>query len=352
MFFYHRLLKYDGEIENNLTIRNVYQQLIAIIIINLLHLFVFFYFNSKIMIIYNSISLLIFFLVFNLIRTRKLELYNGIINLQLLIYTWMCSIFIGLAFGISYILILNLAYSFVSFIQNKVAINSLITLQIISFIGQIFLEKMSYIKDVRLIDFTKEIQIVGYFNTSLFLLMTFIVIKKYRDHYQKAFEDYKNKVEIDSLTSLYNRNTFIKRANNELETFKKFNHSFVIAFCDIDNFKSINDNYGHDMGDLALKKLADIILANLRSSDYCCRWGGEEFIIMLTNTDINGARQVIENLRNKIVETEIKNDNNSLKFTVTFGLSKSCDLSIEDIIQIADKRMYMGKEAGKNIVIG
>ena len=152
---------------------------------------------------------------------------------------------------------------------------------------------------------------------------------------------------IDPLTEIYNRRKFIEVCEIELSRFARHHHEFSIFMLDIDNFKKINDNYGHDVGDIVIKKVADIIRNATRGSDYFGRWGGEEFIIMSPDSDPEGRKI----LANKIVNIINQHDFDKIgKVTVSVGVTTVVenDKELDDIIKRADQGLYKAKEFGKN----
>jgi diguanylate cyclase (GGDEF)-like protein len=150
----------------------------------------------------------------------------------------------------------------------------------------------------------------------------------------------------DPLTGLYNRRCFYDRMNYEMEKMKRTKSPLSLALIDIDNFKAINDTYGHLEGDRVLVQLAGIFKAQARSGDTIVRWGGEEFAIILPETDKNGAMAFAERVR-KLVE----GSNWRYKATVSVGITtvfQGCDA--EKIMAIADRALYKAKER-KNMVM-
>jgi len=121
---------------------------------------------------------------------------------------------------------------------------------------------------------------------------------------------------------------------------------------DIDNFKRINDTYGHDVGDLVLKSLAETIKGILRKNDYIIRYGGEEFLILLPNATIDRAIKVAEKIRREIENKKIKIGDKEIKFTVSLGVSEiyTSDRSLQNAIKRADEKLYKAKKKGKNRV--
>ena len=120
---------------------------------------------------------------------------------------------------------------------------------------------------------------------------------------------------------------------------------------DIDNFKKINDNYGHKFGDTVLKMIADIFRAGTRTQEYIARWGGEEFLLLLPETPGEGAMVVAERLRSKVAAEKIVFGREELSVTMSFGVGEFDPLfSIEENIDRIDKEMYKAKKSGKNCI--
>lgn len=156
----------------------------------------------------------------------------------------------------------------------------------------------------------------------------------------------------DELTGLYNRRYFIERLNNEFERFKRFQSKFSFLMIDIDLFKNINDNYGHKCGDLVLQKTSEAMGKTLRSYDILARVGGEEFAIILPETDIKSAETIAERLRKRVYENSIQYEDIEIKITISIGVTQSYinDKNIDDIIVRADRALYISKEKGRNSV--
>lgn len=149
---------------------------------------------------------------------------------------------------------------------------------------------------------------------------------------------------VDQLTGLYNRSFFENK-----RTIIEKNKTIILA--DVDNFKQINDTFGHNAGDKVLKTIADIIRRNIRQNDIALRWGGEEFIIFC-NTDLKGAITVAERLRKAIENAKITYNSHTLRITLSIGVSTiKQELSIYECIEEADKKLYEAKRTGKNKVV-
>ncbi len=162
-----------------------------------------------------------------------------------------------------------------------------------------------------------------------------------------------SEAKIDPLTGVFNRRSMEIMLINQLSISKLANTPFSIAMIDIDDFKKVNDTYGHLVGDCVLRKLAMIIRESLRKSDFVFRYGGEEFLVLLPFTDINSAKYVLEKIRKKIEENIFNCEDTSLKITVSIGVAQYTDniLSIDTLLDEADKKLYIAKKTGKNKVI-
>lgn len=152
---------------------------------------------------------------------------------------------------------------------------------------------------------------------------------------------------IDNLTGIFNRLKFEQELKDEIDRIKRYKtEKFSLVILDIDNFKKINDTYGHIEGDNVLKQLVLEIKSHLRSTDIFSRWGGEEFVIILPLTNIDNAKIAIENIRKHI---SCANFNKVGNVTCSFGLTEFNDEdSFHSVITRADEAMYIAKTSGKN----
>ncbi len=153
----------------------------------------------------------------------------------------------------------------------------------------------------------------------------------------------------DPLTKLYNRAHFDESINFVAKHQRRADVDFVLALADIDYFKSINDTYGHQIGDEALIAVAKTIKNSLRENDLIARWGGEEFVIMLKNVTIEQAKTIIEKVRVNIEKQTIRND---IKVTASFGLTKYQGAEeTKETFKRVDDALYEAKRAGRNRVV-
>lgn len=152
----------------------------------------------------------------------------------------------------------------------------------------------------------------------------------------------------DNLTKAYNRHKFFEVIQHNIYDFHRYNYLFSVILIDIDNFKAINDTLGHNTGDHVLVDFVNVLEDSLRTTDYLFRWGGEEFLILLSHCDGKIAYQVAEKLRSNIEAHDFALKN-SLPVTASFGVSAFKDTAnIESMISQADKALYESKNTGKN----
>lgn len=171
---------------------------------------------------------------------------------------------------------------------------------------------------------------------------------------RKALEgELQRQATTDPLTGLSNRRQYEMLFKRERERCARQGGAMVVGIADLDHFKQINDTHGHDLGDQALKHVAQIFLESLRQSDVVGRFGGEEFILLLPDTQITQAQAVVERLREQLANTPLVAGSLKIPVTATFAITqvRVDDDSIEDIIRRADKSLYQGKKAGRNRVV-
>jgi two-component system cell cycle response regulator len=167
------------------------------------------------------------------------------------------------------------------------------------------------------------------------------------------FEEVKSLAIRDGLTGLYNNRHFREVLAHQVELSRRYGWPLSLLFLDIDNFKSINDTWGHPEGDLVLKALANFLQAHVRLADVLCRYGGEEFVVLLPQTSWNQAHRLAERLREGIAATAIGLGHGEIHITVSIGLScLTPQLSGEDLVKAADASLYRAKQSGKNRVCG
>jgi len=170
---------------------------------------------------------------------------------------------------------------------------------------------------------------------------------------QEQEEKLKILASIDSMTNLSNRRHFYDTSKPLFNLAKRNSKEIAIMMIDIDNFKNINDTYGHKVGDDIIIILAKKLLKMTRNSDIVARWGGEEFLILLPETNLDGAIKIAENIRNEVEKLVVIVEKNiKIKHTISIGISTvyEKDIDIDFSITRADKALYKAKVGGKNRV--
>ena len=161
---------------------------------------------------------------------------------------------------------------------------------------------------------------------------------------------------IDGLTGLWNRAHFDQRIHEEVAAALRYDRPMSLIMMDVDKFKNLNDNHGHPFGDEVLQAVGDVLQDSARTSDWPCRYGGEEFGLILRETDLDGAIIMAERIRKEIGSLQLHNKAQLVPVTSSFGVVSStlcmnpCDLSSKWMIGSADRALYAAKEGGRNCV--
>lgn len=160
------------------------------------------------------------------------------------------------------------------------------------------------------------------------------------------YEKLSNLAYYDALTGIYNRRRFNELFLNEYERAKRYKRDLCAIFFDIDHFKKINDTYGHDVGDIILQELSTLVQKHVRETDFFARWGGEEFIILLPETNKENALILAEHIRKNIVE---KTFTKAKKITVSFGVTQLMNQEQQkSFLKRLDNALYKAKQEGRN----
>ncbi len=156
----------------------------------------------------------------------------------------------------------------------------------------------------------------------------------------------------DKLTKFYNRRAFYIFLENDIKRLKRINTKLSLLMIDIDYFKNINDTYGHLTGDMVLRSLSDIIRSTLREIDIAGRYGGEEFLILLPDSDAKGAKIAAEKLRKQVEKSVIDPDNLKIKLTISIGIAEFiANEDLDSLIARVDKALYVAKNSGRNVTV-
>ncbi|MFO0596206.1 MAG: diguanylate cyclase [Myxococcaceae bacterium] len=166
----------------------------------------------------------------------------------------------------------------------------------------------------------------------------------------QLYEAMEKMATTDGLTGLFNHRTFQGRFDEQLATARRYSRKLSFILTDIDHFKSVNDTYGHPMGDQVLKGVAKILKETARDTDVVARYGGEEFAIVMPETDAKGAQIIAERIRERVMREVFQTDQGPLKVTLSLGIATfpDTDADKQHLIDLADQCLYFAKRHGRN----
>lgn len=217
-----------------------------------------------------------------------------------------------------------------------------------------------YINEPLRIRINKEmVQLTIFAVTCVVLVYTGSAVSRLRKLHNKRARELKDALHLnmllaitDDLTGLYTRSHLMDILDQQKARADREGNDFIILFADLDHFKSVNDTYGHSAGDIALEDFSQIILNSIREVDYASRFGGEEFVIVLVNTDMDNAKNVAERIRKTIGNNNFSDVAPGLRVTVSIGAACYQEFkSIQETLQHADDRMYKAKASGRNTCV-
>jgi len=189
---------------------------------------------------------------------------------------------------------------------------------------------------------------VPYWNVTVKLLV-FLVVVELLSRLKASLEREKGLARKDELTGVANRRAFFENAQIEIDRAHRYKRPFTLAYFDVDNFKRINDTFGHETGDRALRIISSTILKNIRSTDLLARIGGDEFALLLSETGFDQSQAVIEKINGLLVERMGKK-----KLSATFSVGVVTFLrppsNVDELLKKADSLMYSAKRDGKNAI--
>jgi len=179
-------------------------------------------------------------------------------------------------------------------------------------------------------------------------------IKDLNDNLQRANARLKELVDIDDLTGLFNMRSLYKRLDFELDRARRYGRSVAVIMMDLDHFKRVNDQHDHLFGSFVLTQVGKMIRENIRKVDFGARYGGDEFLVVLTEIGLEGATTFANRLRQRISESTFKNEFYSMDLTASLGLAivnpNEEEVDARGMVRYADRALYRAKENGRNRV--
>ena len=257
-------------------------------------------------------------------------------------------------------LILMCYFAILSFGFFKLRFREFLSVGLFVILGDILVLLYLFLYEPERLNLKLEmIQLVVFASTVFVMLYTGSAIHQLRERSKKQYIDLQQAHEVnkllattDELTGLYNRRYFMDKLAEQKALSERNGTDFVVFYCDLDHFKHINDTFGHHTGDIVLQKFAEILKASMREIDYAARFGGEEFVCLLVDTDIANARKVTERIRKSLADFNFNDIAPSLHATVSIGICNFKQYNtIQETLMSADNRMYRAKHLGRNRVI-
>lgn len=257
-------------------------------------------------------------------------------------------------------LVLMPFFGVLSFGYFRLRFHEFLSIALFAIIGYSLIVLFIFLSESRTISIEYELlQLITFIGTVLVMLYTGSSITHLREKTKAQYTALEESLELnkklattDELTSLYNRRYFMKKLSRQRSLSDRDASDFVICYFDLDHFKMINDTFGHHIGDIVLQKFSEILLASIREIDFAARFGGEEFVCLLVNTDIEKAVKVTERIRHSLATYNFNDISPSLRATVSIGVSNFKQFStIQETLTSADRRMYHAKKSGRNKVV-
>ncbi len=328
--------------------------------VHILLLLQFIYIQCYPLVIFNIISILFYIFVLEyIIRKQHYTLALISTYLEVVIHSFFACFMLGwdLGFSLYNIGLLYVAYYF-SYISPTIR-KKILTPSILGFINLFFMLMMrmyTYAFGPAFTDYSPRFTVVistinllvAIVMIMFFAILHSVEIRKKEYELRTINRNLNQLAHYDALTHLRNRHSMEEALHSILES---TDHEYCFVMGDVDNFKRINDNYGHACGDYILKNISEIITNNLDKKHIACRWGGEEILILL-HGNVEYAKIITEKIRYEIENMEAVYQDQHVDVTITFGIApyNPAD-SFEKCISRADKLMYKGKQTGKNRII-
>ena len=314
-------------------------------------IFLFYFMGVRPMFLFNIGSVTLY--LFSLILTLREHYFTFFIltYVEIILHSFMATLFVSWEFGFPlYIIVLPPSGYYVFYTlktsTRKVVLPTILALiSFCSFIGcRILSNHITYVYESNqtLETIIYALNTVCAYSFLIFFCITFILETH---HFTQKLETQAN---VDPLTGLFNR----RFAHTYMKEIVQKEEPFHIMMCDIDNFKITNDTYGHDFGDVVLKRVAGIIQKAVDECGVAFRWGGEELLVLCNIPEADKAHELAQKIRRNLEEYRFDFNGHPVHSTITIGVYKyNPGDNITKAISAADKNLYIGKERGRNIVI-
>ena len=318
-----------------------------------LFLLVFLYLDVPFLVLLNVVSIGVYlYCIFGLgikaLDEKDESLIGWLAYFEILVHGVIATLFLGLESGFQYyIYTLVLIPFFVSTYSVKVRVFRIVTAIVVIVLLDVWGHRHAPLVVLE----GDYIEFLHYMNLTLVLIIVAVISYFYTTNENIYRDTLLEQSHTDHLTDLYNRHYVSEFFKNGWHHRRHKSQKFALLLMDVDHFKRINDGYGHRGGDAVLVKLATLLKESVKRSSIISRWGGEEFLIVLEDGDLDALKEVAEHLREQVASTPMM-EKEALFITMTFGGAVSGENeSFEEVFERADKALYQGKNSGRNKVV-
>ncbi len=334
-------------------VRKVYSQIILLsILIHVSYVVIFAALSFVMPLIYNFCSMGYYFIAFIFVRKGFYRTAVALTHLEVCVFAIVCTLLTGWWTGIPLFLIAasSLVYfcpydhKFIPYLFSVLEICVFILLRLFAWGGGYLYPEAAEPVNTAVFIYSACVAFAIILYSAFVSRISATVTKKVLENENEALSALAN---YDLLTGLYSRHAFLTKL-------EECAGRYFIALGDIDDFKAVNDTYGHMCGDEILRKIGKIMKEYCEGKADVCRWGGEEFLLLIRGGTLEDAQNLVNGLRKKVEKAVFSFEKQQLHMTMTFGIAENMDDLSQDmdaLINLADERMYQGKKQGKNRVV-
>ena len=331
---------------------------IILLLGHILYLALFRWLGVYQMVYYNYFSVAFYAIMYVLLRYQKIgkTVFTYLVLVEIIVHACMGAYYIGWIAGFTQIMLCIIPIPFYITPNRKTVPYLLSSLDIVMFI----IMRLAMADRVVPYSFpTHKVNIVYIYNTVCSFVIIIYVSSIYiftNEHNKRDAKAQTEKLQrlatIDPLTQLFNRRAMMDFIKMIESNSRRTGSSYSLCLGDIDDFKHVNDTYGHDVGDKVLRSVSDVIAKNVPSEGYVCRWGGEEILFIVPNIDTEKCENIAKNICQKINECTFEENSQTFRVSMTFGVySVTPEENYDEGISKVDKLLYKGKKQGKNCVV-
>jgi len=312
--------------------------------VDVLYLAFFLWFDSPWLAWVNVLSVAMYAAAHTLLRKRHVRPAVFLIWLEAFPHAIYGTLMLGWSSGFHYLLLMFVPAVVMTSRRRQ---GALFIGAMVAFLVALYVVSQS-VAPIKPID-PRALEFLGVAHFVAFVLMFSWSTDHYRGQLMHAERQLQALATCDPLTNLINRRHFTGLAERALSLAERTGQPSCIAMMDIDHFKPVNDTHGHDAGDVALIAVAELMTNNIRRYNLLSRWGGEEFVLLMPDTDTESAREVLERIRKQIQNTAIKLPLQNINLTISIGVTKiEPGEKISTALTRADQALYQSKEQGRN----